>query len=165
MKRNDEGTCIVRELLGEHGLQIDEQYRGETARLMDNAAYRMKYQRANGLTVDSLGELLWERHVFSERPTCNDVLELLDNVLRPAISRTSSADAGDRAIIAAAERAIEVRRHTRLRLYQCVGCGKKIRVADDHLDASHNHLDPDDGTLRVYPFALQTPVLREATPF
>jgi hypothetical protein len=163
MSTNDSARAI-RTLLSEFGLQIDPQYAGEVRRLFDNPGYRMRYQRASGLTVDRLGEMLWSRGITPRRLDCREVLDLLDTVLRPGTKRDSDSS---RAAMTAEEHAIEVRRKTRLRLYTCANpdCGKRIRVADDHLDASHNHVDPDDGSLRVFPFVLQTPILQQSTPF
>lgn len=62
------------------------------------------------------------------------------------------------------EAAVETRKKTRLRLYECADCGKKLRVADDHLVAEHVHVDPETLAEARAPFILKT-VQLEQLPF
>ena len=67
------------------------------------------------------------------------------------------------------QHALDVRRKTRLRLYECANatCCQKLRVASDTLQAEHVHVDPDTFEERRYPFILRTPVLvtSQTAPF
>lgn len=153
----------VREILREHGITPkDAGYRGEIAKLFENRSYRMKYQRANGLTIDGLCEVLWERGLYVTRPSCREVFDMLTDVLRPLVTRDSSLS---RSVEAAEVHAIEVRRKTRLRLYVCAECGQKLRASTDSLVIEHVHVDPDTMAESRVPFVRVTPVLNASTPF
>lgn len=66
----------------------------------------------------------------------------------------------------AAEDAQFKRAKSRLRLYECEECSKKLRVADDHLAALHMHVDPETFEESFHPFIRRTPLLQStAVPF
>lgn len=118
---NDPAADTLRILAQSH-LGPDPAFRGEIARLFDNPGYKRLYFRRNGLTVDSFGELLWDRGIVGERPNPREVLDYLDELLRRAPRVRGRKRASVTAIDSAETRA----RKNRLRLFQC-SCGQKIR--------------------------------------
>jgi hypothetical protein len=113
----------VRQLLQHKRICIDPQYRGETARLAENRGVRMRYFAKQGLTIDELGEALWDAgFVAGDRPTCNDVLDFLEEFFAPTAPRTE-------AVIS--KMALDVAegnaRKRRWRLFDCPKCGQIAR--------------------------------------
>jgi hypothetical protein len=106
------------------GIQIDPQYRAECARLADNKGTRLRYFRRSGLTIDGIGESLWEAGFTLARPTANEVLDLLETVLRPNAQRSKgrSVKTADAAMVAE-DRA----RSTRNRKFECPRCHQIAR--------------------------------------
>jgi len=148
----------VAALLRERKLRSDPRYPGELARWFENPGVRRWYYSPAGMTIDTAGEAIGERFAH-RRLDESEVLELLNLLFHDANLRKTRATDSSRSVIAAEEHAVEVRMKTRLRLYTCAGCGKKIRVADDSLTAEHVHVDPDTLTESRAPFVRVTPVL------
>jgi DNA-directed RNA polymerase subunit RPC12/RpoP len=118
-------------LISEVKLTIDPRYRGELRRFTENAGLRCNYfNKAKGVTVDSFGELLWDRGLVSQRPTEREVLDLLETVFSAvdrkvthrAIETDSNANGSD------LEAELEKARKNRNRLFVCP-CSNSIRSA------------------------------------
>lgn len=134
-------TCSSRELsrlVHAKRLRIDPQYRGELIRLFDNPKARMAYFSKHGLTVDQLGEAIWDAKLCHERPSCDDVLETLEDLFTPGVVRKiagrleTAGILGD--VIEGFERELQVRKGNRWRLFEC-RCFQpaKIRATKDQL--------------------------------
>ena len=76
----DDVAGSVRSLLVEFGLQVDPRFAGECRDLLSNAAYRMRYGRADGLTIDELAEMMLDRRIVAEPVTERDVLDILGSL-------------------------------------------------------------------------------------
>lgn len=119
-------------------VRIDPQYRGELIRLFDNPRARMAYFSKTGLTVDQLGEAIWDARLSHERPTCDEVLELLERIFTPGAIRAKVARSEVRDALGEVQeslsRELEVRRKNRWRVFEC-SCFKsaKVRIAADVL--------------------------------
>jgi hypothetical protein len=128
-------------LIHKRRVRLDPRYRGELVTMFENPKARMAYFGKRGLTVDELGEALWEAGIFHERPPERDVLELLDSLCTPGAVRAKVARSEIRSELAdlqeSLERELEVRRKNRWRVFEC-SCLKsaKIRVAADVLPAA-----------------------------
>lgn len=133
--------AAIRRLLHRKRVTIDSQYRGECQRLFDDPRSRMAFYGARGLTIDALGEYLHEQRVYAARPTCREVLDLLDTIMAPGPVRQLLGKREAKAVRTAAEddlsRQYETRRKNRWRLFECQ-CTKptKIRFAADELPES-----------------------------
>lgn len=100
-------------------------FRGELARFADSPGIRLRYFRPSGLDVDPIGESLQDAGLSTERPTCLEVLELLELVLvdglgtkRRKVQRVSRLTM---------EQAVTKARKMRDRKYLCDTCGQIIR--------------------------------------
>lgn len=106
-------------------VRIDPQYRGELVRLFDNPKARMAYFSKHGLTVDQLGEAIWDAGLTNERPSCDEVLELLERLFTPGAVRTKIARSEVRDALTEMQdeltRELDKRRKDRWRQYRC-GC-------------------------------------------
>ena len=124
----DDWPAVVTEILKEYGLQKDPQYHGEMVRFFDRPDVKHRYYRRAGLTVDALGELIWDHGVTRERPTCNDVLELLEILfVNPAaVKQARRRRANTKTAETAIDREVRKAKGTRLRKYQC-DCGQIIQ--------------------------------------
>lgn len=130
---------VVSALVHRKRVCMDPQYRGECEWLFGNDRARAAYYGRNGLTIDALGELLFDRGFVTERPAAGDVVDLLEALFRPTGSRADVCNRVERERALAAthadlERQLEVRRKNRWRLYECA-CPVKIRHAGDALRA------------------------------
>jgi hypothetical protein len=151
----------------ERGVRIDPMFAGECRQLFGNPGTRMQYSRRDGLRIDDVAELLYDRDFTTRRITTVECIDLLEQLFTPSLGTGTSVSREDKRELEDAKacaRAIEVRRKTRLRLYECEACGKKLRVADDELSAFHRHTDPDTLESTMYAFVLKTPKLN-ALPF
>jgi hypothetical protein len=115
-------------LLSEVGLCHDPAYAGEIARLLELPGYRRRFSRRSGVTVDRLGELFYDRGLTLSRPTPDEVLCWLDEVLRPAATTKTRKGRrqASRSTINDAERHARV---TRLRKFLCDACGQIARAS------------------------------------
>lgn len=123
--RTDNPERDVLRVLAEFRLCIDPQYRGELARLFEHRGYRRLYYKRHGLTLDSFTEVLLDRGITRDRPTPNELLDYLDDLL---FNRAERKKPGRKRATANTIDGME--RHarvTRLRLYQCDRCGQKLR--------------------------------------
>lgn len=72
----------VRSLMRRNKIAIDPMYAGECRRLAgDTRILKQYFSNRRGLSIDGIGELLWDQGYTYERPTCNEVLDLLEWVL------------------------------------------------------------------------------------
>lgn len=119
-------TCSVRDLsrlVHAKRVRLDPQYRGELIRLFDNPRARMAYFSKHGLTVDALGEAMWDARLCDVRPTCDEVLTILENLFTPGPVRAAVAKSAIRAELSELQdslaRELEVRRKNRWRSFAC----------------------------------------------
>ena len=119
------------------------------------------------MTIDECGEAIadLDGRYGSDRMTEREVCDLLERLFVDSRTGNKREHDASRSIESAEAHAVEVRRKTRLRLYVCATCGKRLRVADDNLAAEHVHVDPDTLAESRVPFVRVTPVLNAATPF
>jgi hypothetical protein len=110
-------------ILDQHGICRDAAFAGEIDRLMDRRGIRLRYLRPAGLTVDAIGELLVDRRITDSRPTCREVLDMLELALTPAPIRPVRVKASLRAVDAAEGKA----RTNRLRKFACPSCSQIAR--------------------------------------
>lgn len=134
-------TCSVRDLsrlVHAKRVRLDPQYRGELVRLFDNPRARMAYFSKHGLTVDDLGEALWDARLCDIRPTCDEVLGILEQLFTPGPVRAAISKSTVRAELSEIQdsltRELETRRKNRWRLFAC-RCfnSAKIRATKDEL--------------------------------
>jgi hypothetical protein len=132
----DDSTRKVSALLHRRRVAIDPQYRGECEWLFENERARRTFYGRKGLTVDQVGEALYDAQLVAQRPNCNDVLELLGELFRPAETRAVGCTRREAVEILGAhmedlDRQIAVRLGNRWRSYRCQ-CKRPIRVASDN---------------------------------
>lgn len=145
-------------------LKSDPRYLGELARFSEDPSVRKSYFRRDGLTIDELCEAAWDAGITSHRITEREMLDLLERVFVDGRGKARNTDTS-RHVAAAEVHAVDVRRKTRLRLFQCAECGRKRRAATDSEEDYHLHVDPDSGAERFVPYKLQTIILRPVAPF
>lgn len=114
----------LRAILGTHGICRDAAYAGEIDRLMDRPGIRRRYQRRAGLTVDAIGELVWDRQLTDVRPTCREVLDMLESALTPAAGGHPRGRKPSKRTVNDAERKA---RAMRLRKFVCESCNQLAR--------------------------------------
>lgn len=154
-------------LLHSRKLRIDPRLSGECKRWFENPGVRRWYYSPDGMTIDEAGEAIAELagRYGSDRMSEREVCDLLERLFVDGnITKRCNLDSS-RSVEAAEVHAIEVRRKTRLRLYECAECNDKLRKASDHWRGEHIHVDPDTMQEFRAPYVLITPVLNAATPF
>lgn len=169
---HDDPRDVLRAIREAGGIRIDPRLAGECKWFFSNPGLRRHYQRADGLTIDEVGELLLDRGFVSESPTEREVIDILTDLFSHHLARSRrrserQENAAEISAAEAADHAIEVRRKTRMRLYVCSGCGQKLRAATDDLTAMHKHVDPDTDEETLHPFELRTPrlITKKSVPF
>lgn len=113
----------VEALIREKRICVDARFRGELSDYHAVGNIRASYFRRNGLTIDELGEALYDRGYVATRPTEREVLDLLDRIFTSRRSGSPRRDTTADAIAAATERELQKARTTRNRLWTCA-CGK-----------------------------------------
>ena len=134
-------TCSVRDLsrlVHAKRVRLDPQFRGELVRLFDDKRARMAYFSKHGLTVDQLGEAMWDARLCDVRPTCDEVLGILENLFTPGPVRRKIGKSEVRDELAelhdSLSRELETRRKNRWRLFACACFNSaKIRATKDEL--------------------------------
>lgn len=125
-------------LIHKRRVRIDPRFRGELVTLFENPKARMAYFGKRGLTVDELGEALWQGGIFHERPSERDVLELLDSLCMPGAVRVKVARSEIRSELADLQESLEIelqkRRKDRWRQFRCACFGAPaVKVSRDEL--------------------------------
>lgn len=114
-------------LIHKRRVRLDPRYRGELVTIFENPKTRMAYFGKRGLTIDELGEALWEAGIFHERPPERDVLELLDSLCTPGAVRVKVARSELRSELADMQESLEIelqkRRKDRWRVFRCACFG------------------------------------------
>src|SRR6478609_750978 len=70
-------------LVHKRRVRLDPLFRGELVRLFDNPRARIAYFSKRGLSVDDLGEAIWEAKLCTERPSPREVFDILENLFTP----------------------------------------------------------------------------------
>lgn len=161
---HDNAREVLRAIRESGGLRADGRLRAEMKWFFENAGLRARYCRRNGMTVDELGEMLVDRGYVLEIASEREVLDILADLFAAGGRRATSATREQNDHECEEQHKADVRRKTRLRLYECAECSKKLRVADDHLTAEHVHVDPETLAETRAPFILKT-VQLESLPF
>lgn len=134
-------TVPIREisrLVHARRVSIDPLFRGELLRLFDNPRARMAYFSKHGLSVDDLGEAIWDAGMCVARPSPAEVLELLEQLFMPGVVRQAFGRSEVKAELSELQdeiqRELDVRRGNRWRSFECA-CFKsaKIRATKDEL--------------------------------
>jgi len=71
-------------LIRRRKLCIDPMYAGELRRLREDPNVGKSYFSRRGMTVDELGEALWDHGFVHYRPDCNEVLHLINQIFTPS---------------------------------------------------------------------------------